>query len=454
MAKSRLAEPLLGTHPPVRARAYSNGSSAASTPSCPSSFKAGKPRKTKDFISSEKSNTRSARDAHSVVDPRLLDDTDAEILTKVATLVHGHILEGLKASSALAEPLDDQFHEAHFLHRRHCRCCCCRRRAKKQVVSDEEVRKFIHDITTSLFFCKQVVVMGAVYIERLLSCRSAYAGEARPLVTEHNWQSLVVVALLVASKVWEDVHPWNADFEECLKDVAGITYAPGALYRMESIFMEKLEWKVHVSGEDYASYFFALLQNQKRPTISSSVKASRSYTESFGSMRTSFAIEPILEHEVFVPGHGPSQRQSPPSPGVSLATTPWERKDLLATWKQGILGGDDAGALTTCAMNDVWKLDAANPYIGALRHAPPAPPPSKHIHQSDGFVWAQTLASRTSGVVSAHKSRQGSSATLSGATGAQMAAELKKLLKSKGDGSSARRPSPTTTFDLFGGAEP
>lgn len=488
--KSQLAAPLLDGRPPAHAPA--NTASADWTPSCPSSFKAGKPRKTRDFIGSEKSNTRSAQEAQPSVDPRLLNDTDAEIFTKVATLVYGHIQEGLKACGAMARPLDDQFHEAHFLRRRWCHWQCCRRRARKQGVSSEEIQTFINDFATSLFFCKQVIVLGAVYIERFLSTRPSYTGEPRPMLTEHNWRTVVVVAILVASKVWEDVHPWNADFEECLKDVAGISYARGALYRMETMFVEKLEWKVFVSGEDYAAYFFALLENRKQPLVTPIVKE-RTHSESFAGSRKSFAIEPIFEDEMFVPGcesqkrrcksavppQSPlSHRNSTPLPfALPLATTPWDRKDLLATWKQGILGGGDAGALTTCAMNDVWKLDAANPYIGALRHAPPAPPPSKHIRQSEGGLWVQALATRTCDVLSAHKSRQDTSTTLSGATGAQMAAELKRILTSKGGavpatatttkggplaplfGAGTGRggistPSPTTTLDLFGAPVP
>ena len=68
------------------------------------------------------------------------------------------------------------------------------------------------------------------------------------------------VSLNDAGEVWEDIHPWNADFEECLLEVAGfwplyscqsktvkqqaspgIRYKCGALYRLESMFLEKLQ---------------------------------------------------------------------------------------------------------------------------------------------------------------------------------------------------------------------
>ncbi|CAE7652439.1 ccnyl1 [Symbiodinium pilosum] len=228
--------------------------SGGSQPSAPASFKAGKPRKTRDFIDGEitlrSTCTRHVWDGESF-DPRFVteEQTTHAISGQVATLVCRYVDEGRQGGKA-REKSNDDFHEDHFLRRR---WCCCPRRKKKPDLSHEAVLTFLNDISDSLYFCKQVVVLCAIYIERLIA-------QTDTVLTVGNWRSLVTAGLLIASKVWEDIHPWNADFEECLLEVAGIRYKSGALYRLESMFLQKLQWKVFVDAKIYAAYFFSLME--------------------------------------------------------------------------------------------------------------------------------------------------------------------------------------------------
>ncbi|CAE8597727.1 unnamed protein product, partial [Polarella glacialis] len=158
--------------------------------------------------------------------------------------------------------------------------------------SVETVFGLIEDIAASLYFCKQVVVLCAVYVDRLLE-------QTHTTLTAGNWRSVVIVALLIASKVWEDVHPWNADFEECLQEIAGIRYKTGALYKLESLFLEKLGWKVFVDGEVYAAYFFALLEG--RPACASTSYHPKNYRDLWTRRHShdNFTIDTIAEEEVY-----------------------------------------------------------------------------------------------------------------------------------------------------------
>ena len=77
--------------------------------------------------------------------------------------------------------------------------------------------------------------------------------------------------------------------------------------------------------------------------------------------------------------------------------------------------------------HEAWLLDANNPHIGAFRHAPRALAPSKHIRSSEALLWEHKLAARTVELLGPRRRDDGSStATLSGATGHQLASELQR----------------------------
>eukprot|EP00931_Biecheleriopsis_adriatica_P005268 TRINITY_DN106796_c0_g1_i1.p1 TRINITY_DN106796_c0_g1~~TRINITY_DN106796_c0_g1_i1.p1 ORF type:complete len:509 (-),score=74.71 TRINITY_DN106796_c0_g1_i1:69-1526(-) len=450
-AFSGLGEPLLAAQCQRRcavadpSRSFGGTSSchapySGSQPSAPASFKANKHRKTKDFISSEMSldsRIRSASES-SDVDPRLLGEADTThaISAKVASLICQYVEE---AGTAAKGPSEDALHEANFVRRR----CCCPRRSTSGCLSVDTVFDLINDIADSLYFCKQVIVLCAIYIDRLLD-------QTQTKLTTGNWRSVVVVALLVASKVWEDVHPWNADFEECLQEVAGIRYYQGALYRLEAIFLEKLEWRVFVDGEIYAAYFFSLLEGRPQKQAHTTTRASRHYSD--------FAIQTIIEEDHAgsdsdiergvlggeeTPRWSPRRRSLTPrkcAPGCS--PLPWSRDQLVCRMRQRTLDsvsndGEqslDSSSLTLRAIHECWRLDAGNPHIGSLRHAPRALAPSRHIPQSEGLLWEHELAAKTTQLLGHRRSSDEDAAlTLSGATGTQLASELRQYLKKRGE---------------------
>lgn len=458
----------------------SNGSAVATPASvCPPSFKRSKPRKTQDFIGSERATRdkwfSTAAEHPEEIDPRLVNDADAQqIFAKVASLVWGHIEEG-NAAQAPSGPDFDEFDEVHFLRPR-SRCCfpCPRRRPAEYSVSEEHVLTLLSDVAQSLYFCKQVLLLCAVYIEKLLE-------ETCVMLTNGNWRSLVVAGLVIASKVWEDVHPWNADFEACLLDVAGMRFFPGALYKLESVFLQKLGWRVFVNGEVYASYYFALLEN-KSPLISPFSSSSydggafrprlsrpRLRTEpSLGSMdpilEDQMWTDPILESgeetwssSTLLPRQ--SRRTSRGDSAGSCASSGLPGKDeWVADLRKSTLDGGDSQSLTSSALRDGWRLDASNPYVGAFRHAPRALAPSRYIEQSAQLMWAHELATRTAEVLGPPSCRSGGATssvhTLSGATGSQLATELRNYLGPRAGSSASKASNDALTLsDFMAGAD-
>eukprot|EP00928_Gymnodinium_smaydae_P012214 TRINITY_DN14440_c0_g2_i1.p1 TRINITY_DN14440_c0_g2~~TRINITY_DN14440_c0_g2_i1.p1 ORF type:complete len:498 (+),score=72.99 TRINITY_DN14440_c0_g2_i1:63-1496(+) len=407
-------------------------SSCSPQSSCPASFKAGRHRKTKQYIQEQRSRSNSIASAtpqsrlsdryseEDLADPRLQgrleEDEEAarRITAGVAALIHSHFLEG-EGARGPRDPSEDEFHEAHYLRKPGPLCACCKflfPRLAFEEATVENVYDFVQDIAYSLYFCKQVLVLGVVYIERLLKeCPLLY-------LTARNWRSLLAIALLVASKVWEDVHPWNADLDNCLRDIANLRYKQGALYRLESLFLHRLGWRVFVPGETYAAYYFTLMNWDSSSAVADG-KADGRPTR----LRSLSALPTIKEDA----GNEFPQSDAETGEADTIVLTLQDR-DGDSTSRTSNASGDDS--LTARTIREAWTLDASNPHIGRLRHAPPALAPSPHIQQSSEHLSAHRLAASTCQMVH-RRPASGAGFTLSGATGSQLAHELRGYLESR-----------------------
>lgn len=433
VAPNGLNEPLLPLYHKVNLG--SQGSAAGSglngsVQSAPASFKAGKPRKTKDFIGDEiilRSSSRPVWEAPADIDPRLLDEekTMQAISEQVASLLSRYVEEG---KSKQQDKDDDEFHEEHFLRRRFCSCCPFRSRVPNP--SKETILDFLNKIAESLYFCKQVVVLCAIYIERLLQ-------RTDTVLTSGNWRSLVTAGMLISSKVWEDIHPWNADFEECLVEIAGIRYRNGALYRLESLFLEKLQWQVFVDGEIYAAWFFSLQEGRQCETKSSASRRPRKAQrlQRHHSDVSNFAIMPIIEDEPLVESETDIEKAlaSPQNPLDFSGHSTMSTDSSVSQTSQMDMDFPQRAGESLHDIRSCWRLDAGNPHIGSLRHAPRALAPSKHIQQSEELLWAHKLAAKTTELFGHRKSNYSEAHTLSGATGNQLQTELLQYLKKRGE---------------------
>lgn len=401
----------------------------------PLSFKALRPRKTRAIAARERADSIQVdsrrEEPPEGVDPRLTDSAASDaILEKVARLIYEHLEEA--AAFLVGSPSDDVFHEAHFLRRRWW-CCCPWRSPTPERPTVECILELLADISRALFFCHQVVVISAVYIERLLNNTTV-------VLTPGNWRSIVVVALQTASKVCEDVHPWNADFEDCLLDVAGLRYKSGALYRLESAFLDQLGWKVFVDGEEYGNFYFALLDDRtqdiggdllsplKRPSQRSSISRAPAWDQLgtrigvIAEDRASGSDMGDLERGCDTPMSRCSSRAS-----LQLVSSSGEKEELVKSWRRMIMQAEGSSALVTRELHAAWRLEKNNPLVGALRHAPCARAPSRHIPESADLLWAHELGKHAMQAMTPSLNGYPASSvcTLSGATGQRLASELR-----------------------------
>lgn len=114
----------------------------------------------------------------------------------------------------------------------------------------------IPDETQIYYFCKNVVikcrmekecsVVCLIYIERLINKTGLY-------ITELNWKKLIFTSLILASKVWDDESYENTHFAR-----AFTMYELRTINDMERVFLDLVEYNVHVLGSEYAKYYFVL----------------------------------------------------------------------------------------------------------------------------------------------------------------------------------------------------
>lgn len=404
----------------------------------------------------------------SQVDAELVGDTDTDRLSAgVARLLYNHIVKAAGTeesilntitsspratsdsggSSSSRSAVDSRwrspgggrvmtsadFEEVHFLPPQKCRswfCSRCRHSClsccfrKDPEVSANNIFKLLQAVATMSECRKEVVVLSAIYVERLLDRNPELTLSAT------NWRPVLVAGLHLALKTWEDVHPWNAEVAAYLHRRAGVAYPARSLYTLESRFLSGLGYRVDVQGQVYASYYFSLQEgHDSQPsarTMSRSSPSSpnltphlgvpgwqekrRSLTQSSASATSDSGSSANIPQGIGVPkagmvrsatwGHaftsqGSFAQDSTPTSPVQSSQASATR--MRSTFSDGL---QPSSSSSTCTTTDTSPgqdtyitarqlrrqllLDPQNPYVGSLRHAPQAPPPSPMIRKPSG----------------------------------------------------------------------
>ncbi|KAH3762590.1 CCNYL1 protein [Pelomyxa schiedti] len=111
--------------------------------------------------------------------------------------------------------------------------------------SCDDIIAFVSRVFNCTHLDPEVAVMSLIYIERVTKSGAAFCPE--------TWKRMTLIALMVASKVWDDHAVWNADF---LTTFDMLTQDD--LNKMECRFLNLVEFTVSVSRADYVEMYTSL----------------------------------------------------------------------------------------------------------------------------------------------------------------------------------------------------
>mmetsp|Transcript_16171 Transcript_16171/g.41529 ORF Transcript_16171/g.41529 Transcript_16171/m.41529 type:complete len:438 (-) Transcript_16171:44-1357(-) len=118
----------------------------------------------------------------------------------------------------------------------------------------DEVYEFINSTFEAERLSHECGILTLAYIERIMENSTV---RLRP----NNWRRMVLAAIILASKVWEDQAVWNVDF---LNAFPCLTVKD--LGQLEKKYLSLLMFNVSLSGSQYARYYFDLRElSDKEP---------------------------------------------------------------------------------------------------------------------------------------------------------------------------------------------
>ncbi|XP_057398221.1 cyclin-Y-like protein 1 isoform X5 [Balaenoptera acutorostrata] len=110
----------------------------------------------------------------------------------------------------------------------------------------EFIYRFVHTLFSAALLTADCAVVTLVYLERLLTY-------AEIDICPTNWKRIVLGAILLASRLWDDDAVRDVEYSQILKDVT-----VEDMNEMERHVLELLHFNINVPFSVYAKYYFDL----------------------------------------------------------------------------------------------------------------------------------------------------------------------------------------------------
>jgi len=144
--------------------------------------------------------------------------------------------------------------------------------------SEDTIFQTIKSIYSIAEFSAECLVISLLYIERVRSLTGLH-------LRMRNWQPILLAAMIVAQKVWDDKSLLNVDFSMICS-----AYTVKDINNLEKQFLEMIQYNVSISASLYASYYFelrTLCEKAERPfTLKPLSEQQRSNLESRSEEKT------------------------------------------------------------------------------------------------------------------------------------------------------------------------
>jgi len=112
--------------------------------------------------------------------------------------------------------------------------------------SFSDISQFLTKIFDSCEIPAECGVTAVTYVDRLFHSTGVR-------FNINNWRPIVFTAIHLASKVWEDVNVWNADYIDSFPELEIKT-----INQLEREFLKMIGFNLDISASVYAEYYFKL----------------------------------------------------------------------------------------------------------------------------------------------------------------------------------------------------
>jgi hypothetical protein len=109
----------------------------------------------------------------------------------------------------------------------------------------KEVERLLKKIFKNQMLSAECAVMAVAYIEKIR--------KSKVYLCSHTWRRILLGAILLSEKVWEDQTVWNVDYTKSFPEIE-----VDDLRNLEREFLIKIQFQLTLKPSEYARYYFAL----------------------------------------------------------------------------------------------------------------------------------------------------------------------------------------------------